>query len=156
MIDVAEPQETLQTRPLPAATGPARHMPLPLLPLAPGVKAKPNTPARTQRDLRTLVAFVHTYCKRNHQDLPRQEMKSFNVPELSRKPVCLCADCTKLLQHAIVKRTHCPRDPKPDCKHCPTHCYAPEYRAKIRKVMMFSGRYLVMRGRLDYLWHLFF
>jgi len=40
------------------------------------------------------------------------------------------------------------------CKHCPEHCYAPRYRAQIREVMRYSGPRLVLRGRLDYLWHL--
>lgn len=39
------------------------------------------------------------------------------------------------------------------CKHCPDHCYYPTYREQIRKVMAFSGRQMVVRGRLDYLDH---
>lgn len=133
-----------------------RVMPLPLAPLAPGVRAKPNTERRLQRDLRTLVKFVDTYCSEKHRLRQRVVMKGIDVGEIAGKHLFLCAECTKLLQHALVKRTHCPRDPKPECKHCPTHCYAPKYREEIREVMKFSGRYLVMRGRLHYLWHLFF
>jgi hypothetical protein len=47
-------------------------------------------------------------------------------------------------------------DPKPACKHCPQHCYAPRYRDEIREVMRYSGRKLVMSGRVDYLVHLLF
>ena len=130
-----------------------RHL---LLPLAPGVKAKANAPRRIARDLRTLIHFVNTYCSEKHPLRQRVVMKGVDAQELVGKPVFLCADCTKLLQHALVKRMHCPRDPKPECKHCPTHCYATKYREQIREVMRFSGRHLVLRGRLDYLWHLFF
>ena len=70
------------------------------------------------------------------------------------KPLHLCAACTKLLSHSFVKRRSCPLDPKPACKRCPTHCYAPFYRAQIREVMKVSGRKFVLRGRLDYLLHL--
>jgi hypothetical protein len=47
-------------------------------------------------------------------------------------------------------------NPKPMCKHCPNHCYHPTYRAKIREVMQFSGRKLLLGGRVDYLLHLLF
>jgi len=46
--------------------------------------------------------------------------------------------------------------PKPACKHCPSHCYHPTYRAKIRQVMKFSGKKMLLGGRLDYLIHLLF
>jgi hypothetical protein len=47
-------------------------------------------------------------------------------------------------------------DPKPACKHCPSHCYHPDYRKRIREVMRYSGRNMVLGGRLDYLYHLLF
>ena len=42
-----------------------------LAPLPPGVKAKPNTPKRLQRDLQTLTRFISIYCegKHRHQSL---------------------------------------------------------------------------------------
>jgi hypothetical protein len=54
------------------------------------------------------------------------------------------------------KRRRCPLDPKPSCKNCHIHCYSKEYRAQIREIMAFSGRRLILRGRLDYLWHYLF
>jgi hypothetical protein len=36
------------------------------------------------------------------------------------------------------------------------HCYRPDYRQKVREIMRFSGKYLLLRGRLDLLWHYFF
>ena len=68
----------------------------------------------------------------------------------------LCTDCRELLVYAIARRRACPLDPKPACKDCPIHCYKPERRAEIRKIMRFSGRHLILRGRLDLLWHYFF
>ena len=134
----------------------ARHVSLPLVPLPPGVKATPNTPRQLRRDLRTLITFVDTYCNAKHEEKKPVELRNIDIRELAGRRVFLCAECTKLLQHALVKRQHCPRDPKPECKHCPTHCYAPKYRAQVREVMKFSGRHLIMQGRLDYLLHLFF
>ncbi len=109
-------------------------------------------------DLKTLVKFIEVYCDGHHNDDDRKqiELKTHNLHELTGRHPRLCADCQKLLTHALVKRTICPMDPKPQCKHCPKHCYHPNYRQKIQEVMKYSGRKLVMRGRVDYLLHLFF
>ncbi|MHC4064892.1 MAG: nitrous oxide-stimulated promoter family protein [Planctomycetota bacterium] len=111
-----------------------------------------------ERDLATLVQFVAIYCQHNHRDAPREaaNIKGFNLGALAERPPVLCGDCTKLLHHALVKRSHCPMEPKPACKHCPSHCYHPRYRAQIREVMKQSGRKLVMSGRLDLLHRLLF
>lgn len=118
-----------------------------------------HTPdAELHRDLKTLAQFVHIYCQGQHQDRQKQPavLKTHDVASLAGQPVELCAACTKLLTHALVKRTACPMRPKPACKHCPQHCYHPTYRAQIRKVMKYSGRKLVLGGRLDLLVRLLF
>ena len=72
------------------------------------------------------------------------------------KELVLCQDCSRLLKYGTAKLLHCPYDPKPMCKKCKTHCYAPEYREKVRKVMRFSGSYLIKHGRLDLIFHYLF
>ncbi len=111
-----------------------------------------------RRDLRTLVRFIEVYCKRRHADVPKEPatLKTHDVEAIRGQRVALCHACRKLLAHAFVKRTRCPLDPKPACKHCPEHCYHPDYRARIRQVMKYSGIRLVLTGRLDYLYHLLF
>lgn len=110
------------------------------------------------KDLKTLAIFIRIYCTHQHPDAEKKpvEMRTHDVQAIVGRPIVLCEDCRKLLIHAFTKRTHCPMDPKPACKHCPNHCYHPTYRAQIREVMKFSGRKLVFSGRLDYLYHLLF
>ncbi len=117
-----------------------------------------NDDPKVISDLKTLVKFVEVYCDGNHPEADRVavDLKTHDLKELTGKQPRLCPDCQKLLAHALVKRTVCPMDPKPQCKHCPNHCYAPTYRQKIQEVMKYSGRKLVMRGRVDYLLHLLF
>jgi len=129
------------------------------MPLPQGVTGKPNTPELVQKDLSMLALFVRVYCEGNHAEATKAPfvLKGFDVPAISgREELCLCPGCTKLLMHAFIKRQACPMDPKPMCKHCPSHCYAPLYRQQIREVMKYSGRKLVLRGRLDMLIHLWF
>ena len=110
------------------------------------------------KDLRTLALFISLYCRYRHQADERTEaaLKTHDVRTIAGRSIALCPQCQKLLAHAFTKRSHCPLDPKPACKHCPQHCYHPTYRAQIREVMKFSGRKMLLAGRLDYLFHLLF
>ncbi len=110
------------------------------------------------RDLKTLSLFISVYCKYRHPGAAKApvRLKTHDVEAIAAKPLTLCAQCTKLLAHAFVKRSRCPIQPKPACKHCPRHCYHPAYRQQIRQVMKYSGRRLVLTGRLDYLLKLLF
>ena len=111
-----------------------------------------------RHDLKTLALFIQVYCRYKHRERPKTEatLHTHDVRQLAGRSIVLCPECTKLLAHAFVKRSHCPHDPKPMCKHCPNHCYHPTYRAQIRQVMKFSGRKMLLGGRLDYLFHLLF
>lgn len=108
------------------------------------------------KDMKVLASFVRVYCKAKHAqhdqvsvELPADLAASFS------KGLSLCPECAGMIAYALEKRRNCPLDPKPSCKHCRIHCYSKEYQAKIREIMGFSGRRLIMRGRLDYLWHYF-
>ncbi len=120
--------------------------------------AQPEETSSVTRDLKTLASFIEFYCKHRHDVVDRQvaAIHGFDVEQIAGHSVALCPDCSKLLAHALVKRSACPMDPKPACKHCPNHCYHPKYREQIQEVMKYSGRWLVMRGRIDYLLHLLF
>jgi hypothetical protein len=110
------------------------------------------------RDLKTLALFINLYCRYKHAGVHKNviSMKTHDVQAIAGKQIVLCDECSKLLMHAFVKRSSCPMDPKPMCKHCPNHCYHPTYRDKIREVMQFSGKKMLFSGRLDYLFHLLF
>lgn len=113
---------------------------------------------RLRKDLKLLATFVRVYCRDQHAKAEKTPvaMKTHDVEAICGRPVPLCRDCQTLLTHAFVKRTHCPLRPKPACKKCPEHCYAARYRDQMRQVMKYSGRKLVMSGRVHYLLHLWF
>jgi hypothetical protein len=123
-------------------------------PLPQACPADPTIP----RDLRTLAQFIRIYCRHKHPDAPKREpsFRGFDMEALRIRRLELCGSCAKLLGHAFVKRAHCPFNPKPACKHCQSHCYQPLYREQIREVMRFSGRKLVLSGRLDLLFKLLY
>lgn len=124
---------------------------------APRDNAAAISDRKLRRDLKVVAKFIDVYCRHRHNadDKAPAQLRNIDVEALYGRPLHLCPSCRKLFVHAFVKRVACPLHPKPACKKCPTHCYAPEYRAQIRKVMKYSGRRLVLCGRLDYLYHLF-
>ncbi len=111
--------------------------------------------ARIGGDLDVLGKFVEVYCARHHRDAAREP---FTVGGIDISGTTLggrrvCTECRTLLRHAVVKRARCPLEPKPACRVCPVHCYAPKMREGIRRVMAFSGRHLILRGHLHLLLH---
>ncbi len=104
------------------------------------------------RDLKVLVRFSGIYCNAKHGEDVRD---LFELPACLGKPVLLCPECAELVAYGIQKRRLCPLHPKPTCRKCPIHCYSLQYRARIREIMAFSGRRMILRGRLDYIWHYF-
>ncbi len=87
-----------------------------------------------EKDLATLQRFIGIFCRECHGGNER-----------------LCGECADLLEYAAGRLADCPRNPKPACRDCTTHCYRPDYRRRIREVMKFSGMYFVRRGRIDWL-----
>ena len=87
------------------------------------------------KEMYVLTRFVEVYCDRKH----------------ATDGGALCPECRELIEYAAGRLRACPYDPKPKCKECKTHCYAPERRQRIREVMKFSGMHFVKRGRVDWL-----
>jgi hypothetical protein len=114
-------------------------------------KASPEV----KKDLRMLATFVSMYCRGNgHAGREPLTLKNIDTIELSTRMLFLCPGCSKLLHHGLIKRSHCPQNPKPNCSDCPSPCYDKSYRMKIREVMRYSGWRLLVRGRVDFLFHL--
>lgn len=106
-----------------------------------------------RKDIRLIGKFVEVYCAGKHRD-GATSMVAVPGDTGSRR---ICQECRAFFEYAIKKRMKCPLEAeKPSCKHCRIHCYGTANREKIREIMAYSGRRLIMRGRLDYLWHYFF
>lgn len=79
--------------------------------------------SKREREKKTVVLMVRLYCKKKHGTKKN-----------------LCPECEELAQYAIMRSDKCPfMETKTFCSNCRVHCYKPEMREKIRKVMRFSG-----------------
>lgn len=52
----------------------------------------------------------------------------------------LCDECSELLRYAHTRLERCKfGERKPTCERCTVHCYRPDMRERVRKVMRYSG-----------------
>lgn len=66
----------------------------------------------------------------------------------------LCSHCQKLLEYASERLDVCRfGDRKPFCSKCTIHCYEPEMRKNIRKVMRYSGPRMIWHNPMIALKH---
>jgi hypothetical protein len=97
---------------------------------------KPREEERT-----TLRLMIGIYCSATH-GRPRQGP--------------LCEGCTRLAEYAEARLERCPwGEKKPTCARCPTHCYKPDMREAVRKVMRFSGPRMLLYHPARGIRHLF-
>ncbi|MCR4735041.1 MAG: nitrous oxide-stimulated promoter family protein [Treponema sp.] len=87
--------------------------------------------------------MIRLYCRKNHREL------------YDRKSKVMCSECSQLADYAVSRSEHCPRmEEKTFCSNCKSHCYSPDMRDKIRKVMRFSGPRIIFYHPILALWHL--
>lgn len=84
---------------------------------------------RMKRERRTIEAMILMHCHAGHGT-----------------GTGLCPDCRRLLDYASKRLKKCPfQENKPTCGHCTVHCYRPEMREMIRRVMKYSGPRMLYR-----------
>lgn len=83
-----------------------------------------NTEARRQREKRVVAEMIALYCRDTHK----------------RAKGALCPECEALIAYAHLRSDKCPfMENKTFCSNCKVHCYQPDMREKIRRVMRYSG-----------------
>jgi hypothetical protein len=92
---------------------------------------------RILREKKTVEAMLRIYCRGVHGGAGG-----------------LCAGCSGLLEYARARLDRCRyRELKPACGKCPVHCYKPSMRAKIIRVMRYSGPRMSWRHPALALYH---
>lgn len=79
---------------------------------------------KREREKHIVTEMISLYCRKNHHTKKGQ----------------LCDECRELAEYASLRSDKCPfMAEKTFCSNCKVHCYKPEMREKIRRVMCFSG-----------------
>lgn len=82
-----------------------------------------NVLTKREREKKMVSQMIALYCKKNHHTKGS-----------------LCPECAQLEVYARLRSEKCPfMETKTFCSNCKVHCYKPEMRERIRKVMRFSG-----------------
>ncbi|MBI9049601.1 MAG: nitrous oxide-stimulated promoter family protein [Anaerolineaceae bacterium] len=79
--------------------------------------------SRQLREEKTLTMMFALYCRDQHGGINS-----------------LCTDCDEVITYAVQRLEKCPHgENKPICGKCKIHCYKPEMREKIRRMMRYAG-----------------
>jgi len=99
-------------------------------------------------DTRLLGDFAVIYCRGNHADEAKAPLASDGAAlgVYGARPPVVCDRCADLLAYAEKRRAYCPKDPKPFCSHCDTHCYTSEQAEYMREVMRYAGPRSLLHG----------
>jgi len=83
--------------------------------------------------------MIGIYCKKKHR---RQE---------------LCEECLLILEYAKQRLDNCRYgENKGFCAHCPTQCYHIKRKLHLKKIMRFSGPYIILYDPLLFFKHMFY
>jgi hypothetical protein len=101
------------------------------LPPEEGTKIKDRKLKKWEKERRLIPVMIKKYCRGTHKlERKRQKLKRGE----------LCESCKALTTYALFRLEKCPfKVNKQFCSFCKIHCYKPEYREEIKKVMKYSG-----------------
>lgn len=106
---------------------------------------------KRQKEQYVVEEMIRLYCQKNHfgKSSGKEEGKSWGGRDR------ICDECRALLDYARQRSEKCPfMEEKNFCVNCRVHCYQPEKRDAIRKVMRFSGPRMLFYHPLLAIWHL--
>lgn len=93
--------------------------------------------SRIEKEKETVSLMTRLYCRK------KEGNKEF------------CHECRELEAYAHKRLSSCKYgEHKTSCKKCPTHCYRPDMREKIRDVMRFSGPRMILYSPIEAIRHI--
>ena len=93
----------------------------------------PELARKREREAQMVSQMIALWCRGHGDDEPVRV-------KLGLRTITLCPECAELQKYAIARIEHCPHmGTKTFCSACPSHCYRPAMREKIREVMRWSG-----------------
>lgn len=104
----------------------------------------PELARKREREAQMVSQMIALWC-RGHHDGGRAAGAAGNDEGATRvklglRTITLCPECAELQKYAVARIERCPHmGTKTFCSACPSHCYRPTMREKIREVMRWSG-----------------
>jgi hypothetical protein len=99
----------------------------------------PTSKSRLESEKKTIKTMIKMYCNKFHKSIGD-----------------FCQDCSELFEYARERLRYCRfGENKPTCEKCPIHCYKPESRENIRKIMRYAGPRMIYTHPIMGFRHLF-
>lgn len=97
-----------------------------------------NLNKKREHEKRIVSEMISLYCRKNHNTKNGQ----------------MCKECRELAEYALLRSDNCPfMVEKTFCSNCKVHCYKPDMREKIKRVMRFSGPRMIFHHPIMAIWH---
>jgi hypothetical protein len=96
---------------------------------------------KVREDTRIVAGLGGIYCAGTHRDREQPPLVSDGAAlgVYGRRVPRLCDECAEHIRYAEKRRAYCPKDPKPFCAHCDTHCYSATEAEWQRQMMRYAG-----------------
>lgn len=93
---------------------------------------------KREKEKRIATLMILKYCKGNkHSETP-------------------CDDCNELIDYLVVRIDNCAfMETKTYCSNCKVHCFNPDMRANIKKVMKYSGPRMLFSDPIMAITHIY-
>ena len=103
---------------------------------------------KVRSDTRLVADFAAIYCGAKHKDRERPRIASdaSALGVYGDRVPHMCEECAEHIRYAEKRRAFCPKDPKPFCAHCDTHCYKPDESEWQRRMMSYAGPRSMFHG----------
>lgn len=109
----------------------------------------PELARKRAREAQMVSQMIALWCRGHHHG-GHGSRQAGSADESTRvklglRTVTLCPECAELQAYAVARIKHCPHMvTKTFCSACPSHCYRPAMRERIREVMRWSGPRMVI------------
>ena len=103
---------------------------------------------KVRADTRVVAGLAAINCAGRHGGRARSQLESraATLGVYGRRAPGLCPECAEHIRYAEQRRAYCPKDPKPFCAHCDTHCYSASESEWQRQMMRYAGPRSIWRG----------
>ena len=98
---------------------------------------KKDIATKREKEIQLVSQMIALYCRKHHHENG------------------LCQECQELEQYAKTRSQNCPfMETKTFCSQCQVHCYQPQMREKIKKVMRYSGARMIFSHPIAVISHM--
>ena len=96
-----------------------------------------------------MLFMIKLYCMDNHKDYQKTHSKTFGSKNI-------CKECEELYNYACERTDRCRFiKEKTFCSACQSHCYKKDMKEKVKKIMSYSGKRMILHHPIAAFKHVF-